>query len=232
MRPVIGIPSIRSLSSPYAGCIERAGGEPLILRAEDGPDVSDLLRPLDGLVFPGGTDIHPRFYGQAIDPAAGVKTDEARDIYELALLEGALDLDIPILAICRGMQLLNVALRGSLLQRIDGHRGSDEVSVFHDVQVEAGSILADLVGSGVRRVNSRHHQGLREAHLAPGLAASAVAPDGIIEGIESKAHRFVVSVQCHPERSGEVDASFAGLFRGLVAQAERTRQVAKGSERI
>ena len=133
--------------------------------------------------------------------------------------------DLPVVGICRGMQVLNVACGGSLLQHVPGHRAEGESAPYesmqHRIWITPGSKLASIVGAGGNvRVNSVHHQGLTEARRAPTLMSTAYSvEDGLVEGLESPHHRFVVSVQCHPERADELPRQFQNLFGALVHQA-------------
>ena len=227
-RPRIGIPCRRAATESelarYVEGVAAGGGAAVALRAGDGS--ADDLVALGGLLLIGGADIDPARYGAAPDPTAGLWCDAERDEHEFALVAWALRHDRPLLAICRGMQVLNVALGGKLLQNIPDHRRDDGESAYHDIDIVAGSRLAQLTGlAGRSRVNSRHHQGVVDVILAPGLRATAYRPDdGLIEALESPDHRFVVGVQCHPERSDEAPAQFAQLFAGLVAVACQTSE--------
>jgi gamma-glutamyl-gamma-aminobutyrate hydrolase PuuD len=206
--------------SRYMGCIERAGGYPRPMLAGEGT-ATQLLETTWGLLLPGGIDVHSSRYGQEPEEGAG-PFDLERDALEFALVEAALAADRPILAICRGMQVLNVALGGSLIQHIPGHMGSGGMSAFHEVRVSSEGRLATILGSaGTMRVNSRHHQGV--AQKAPALIASVYAPsDGLIEGLESHQHRWVIGIQCHPERADEVPDFFQNLFKELVEAVRRS----------
>lgn len=204
----------------YIKRVEEAGAEPVI--AAPGCDTEALLDGVDALLVTGGTDVDPAVYGEA-SVAELLTPDVLRDEVELALLRSALRRDKPVLAICRGHQVLNVAFGGRLQQHIPGnaHRADSEPpfeSRYHDVFIESGSVLADLLGSGTRRVNSRHHQAVRPDMIGVGLLSSAMSPDGIVEGLESPRHRFVLGVQWHPERP-EVIEDFRPLFSALVAAA-------------
>jgi len=201
---------------PYAGSITRRGGKVRVLTPRHRVGATEALEGVSGLLLTGGADIHPKYYGQEIDPSAGVKTSLARDEAELPLLREALERDMPVLGICRGMQLLNVAFGGSVLQDITGHRLPD--GERHALFVSPGSKLGAIVGAGTHhRTNSRHHQGVKEAQKAPGLLASAyMVGDGVIEGLESPAHSWVIGVQCHPEREDEVPRSFLNLFSNFL----------------
>ena len=209
--------------------VEEAGGEAVDLR---GADVS--IASLDGLILSGGLDIDPKRYGE--DPHEWTKLAErARDDYELKMLRAALEADLPVLAICRGSQLLNVALGGRLLQNIEtsNHRAdykSDGYpSRWHAVKLEPGSRLCELYASDEIEVNSRHHQGVLPEMVAPGLKAVGASPDGVVEATESTAHRWVAGVQWHPERREaehphflrEQRALFAAFLGAVKRQPER-----------
>ncbi len=203
--------------------IEEAGGEPLDLH---GPlvDVAALI----GLILTGGLDVAPDRYGETPHPKVK-QADTARDAFEVALLTDALVRDLPVLAICRGHQLLNVALGGSLLQHIEdgGHRADYRSEGFpsrwHTVRVASGSRLRAALGADQVEANSRHHQAVLAETLAPGLTAVGTSPDGIVEAVESGAHRWVLGVQWHPEREEAKHPGFAGhsrrLFEGFIAAA-------------
>ncbi|MCL6648946.1 MAG: gamma-glutamyl-gamma-aminobutyrate hydrolase family protein [Chloroflexi bacterium] len=195
----------------YTTAIERAGGEPVAVFS--GEEI--VLEAFDGLLLSGGGDINPARYGQSPDPRTA-HVDDRRDEFELALARAALHRDLPVLGICRGFQLLNVVAGGTLLQHVEGHQHGGQ----HPVTVLAGTRLAQALGtSGEVIVNTRHHQAVRAGERAPDLVTTAFSPDGLIEGLESPTHRWVVGVQCHPERTGEVDPRFSGLFRAFIAAA-------------
>ena len=174
---------------------------------EAGLDVLDhstrglKLEAAQGLVLTGGIDVDPALYGEAPHPEVA-STNRDRDEFELALLHEALDRDLPVLAICRGHQLLNVAMGGSLLQHIEGHAHEDVdlLSAHHDASLVSGTRLHAVYGAGRLHVNSRHHQAVTPDRVAAGLAVSATTDDGLVEGLESASHTWVVGVQWHPER--------------------------------
>ena len=211
----------------YVDAVERSGGEPWVLMPDSGVTPSEVIHRAGALVLTGGEDIEPRRYGER--PSGEIEYmpfDSARDDLELSLTHAALDDDLPIYGICRGMQLLNVAMGGSLIQHLDGHSGTEledgewEAS-YHHIYISPGSKLAAVVGSGgFVRVNSLHHQGVREAQKSPHLLASAYSlDDGLIEALESPWHRWVIAVQFHPERRMEVPPHFDRLFQSLVERA-------------
>ena len=216
----------------YLKSLERAGAEPRVLR----PDQDELpaaLDECDGVLLTGGADVDPARYGDR-ERHPSVEVDAERDAYELVLARHVLDREIPLLAICRGIQLLNVAAGGTLIQDIPSgltkalpHKPGTrrrKHAPAHDVAVAPGTALARLLRRRTRRghvtVNSRHHQAVKT--VAPGFVVSATAPDGVIEAIERAADGFCVGVQWHPEnywRTGE----FSELFTGLVDAAARRR---------
>lgn len=232
MRPLIGITTYAEQARwgqwdlpaalvplSYVQAVERAGGRPLLVPpAEDG--VAETLDALDGLLLSGGGDLDPATYGAAAHPAtAGVRVE--RDRAELALLEGALARDLPVLAVCRGSQLLNVARGGDLVQHlpevVGDERHKERLGAFseHEVAVAGGSTLGALLGERVP-VKSSHHQGF--GRLGERLVATAWADDGTVEAIEDPGRRFAVGVLWHPEEGED-----ASLFEALVAAARAYR---------
>ncbi len=208
----------------YMESLRWAGAEPVVLAPDDGPPT---LEGLHGLLLSGGGDVHPRRYGEPIAGTEPDSIDEARDEMEIELTLAALAADRPVLAICRGVQLLNVALGGGLIQDLgDAHRTPAGATKHHLVWVEPGSRLAAALGvSGEISVNTHHHQAIPTAGVAPGLRAVAHAlPDGWpVEAVESPNHRFVIGVQWHPERYEEVPAVHRRLFQELVRAAQKER---------
>ena len=199
MKPNIAVPH---WLAPNQECTDyyydalTGGGADYTIVEDDG-----LPSSSDGLLLLGGVDLDPDVYGQA--PHANIqKVNRPRDDNEMVLLQQALDRDIPVLCICRGHQLLNVAMGGTLEQDLDGpmHKwvnGTD--SNWHDVTIQGGRV-AEIYGAGTINVNSRHHQAVTDEILAPGLTVTARSDDRLIEGFDSDAHRWVVGVQWHPER--------------------------------
>lgn len=209
----------------YVNAIEQAGGVPLIIPAlTDRPALEAALAHLDGLLLTGGLDISPRLYGQRRHPATRLAAPR-RLAGDRALLEAALDTDIPILGICMGCQWLNVALGGDLIQDIPSQVGTEIVhaprETFHPVRVQAGSRLAAILGREELEVNSSHHQAI--GRLGRGLRAVAWAPDGVIEAAEGEGERFLLAVQWHPERIVDRPEHLA-LFQALVAAAGERRE--------
>lgn len=238
-KPTIGITeSEAQYMAPFIDAIERSGGEPWPMYPTHEIPADETVARMDGLLVGGGPDIAPSEYGCEVDPEANVQTEPARDAMELPLLRAALSADLPVLCVCRGMQALNVVSGGTLIQDIaagrPGHgpslseRGEEKTS-RHRIFIAPGSRLASCVGSGgLVMVNSWHHQGVAEANKSPKLMASAYAvEDGLIEALESPAHRWVVGVQFHPEYRGEVPPQFNRLFEGLVARAAAFRDEAQ-----
>jgi putative glutamine amidotransferase len=233
MRPLIGITSYAEeirwgvwtedaalVPLAYVRAVERAGGRPLVVPPSD-DGLEETLDALDGVILSGGGDLDPELYGAEPHDETDAPRAE-RDAAELRLLEAALDRDMPVLAICRGSQLLNVARGGDLVQHLpetvghEQHRHEPGSFSDHDVKVEAGSRLGGLLGDRAP-VKSHHHQGY--GRIGSGLREVAWAEDGVVEGLEDVDKRFALGVLWHPE-AGE---DFA-LFQGLVDEAQRYRQ--------
>jgi len=223
-RPQIGVSWLSAGEAATHACVqavEAAGGEPVPLLREAGSWTADLPG-LDGLILTGGNAVDPRRYGEENHGLCRLVIPR-RDELEQEAFEHCVGEGKPVLGVCRGMQFVNVALGGRMLQDLRittvEHEQDGERSRFHTVDVVPGTRTAAIVG-GERtvRVNSRHHQGLRAEHVAPDLRVSAVAPDGVVEGVEAADGRFVVGVQFHPEFAGEVP-EVAPIFEVLVAHA-------------
>lgn len=210
----------------YFARVRESGAEPVALFPGTTPET--LVEQIEGLLLPGGADVSPAYYGEQPHPTVESRPD--LDALEIPLTQLALDRDLPILAICRGHQLLNVACGGRLLQHIESGQhaahedGRRETSRWHHVHIDPCSRLADIIRWTELEVNSRHHQGVRPNMVAPGLIATAWSPDGLVEGLERPTSRFVVSVQWHPERPESkplFHAVFAPLFTAFIAAASR-----------
>ena len=212
----------------YVQVMEPLGAEIRLLLPDDAGSrpTEVLMEGVGGLLLPGGPDIDPLLYGASPDPTAGLDVCRPLDDLDLRLLNYALEQDMPVLAICRGMQVMNVAFGGQLIQDLPGHRAEQQdgkwVSKIHLTYLSPGSKAAAVIGSaGFFRLNSRHHQGLREAQRSPRLMATAYdVEDGLVEGLESPEHSWVIGLQCHPERQDEVPRIFANLFAAFSERAE------------
>lgn len=214
----------------YVESVEAAGGTPIILPISQERLVLDaVFGVLDGLLLTGGQDVGPRNYGE--EPHRCLQTvDPLRDQAELYFARKALGADMPLLAVCRGEQVLNVAAGGTLWQDIHAQLGEDCLRHFqetteevpsHSIRIQPGTKLRDLAGQDEVLVNSYHHQAVKA--LAPGFIAAAHASDGVVEAIESTAHAFAVGVQWHPELlTRQLDFNLA-LFRRHVEHAGRYR---------
>jgi putative glutamine amidotransferase len=208
--------------------VQGAGGAPLLIPLGlPAGALEHLAARLDGLLLPGGVDVEPRRYGAVPSPKLG-KVSPEQDETELFLARWALTHDLPLLAICRGIQMLNVAAGGTLIQDIASERPAslkhdrfypahplDELA--HEVAIVPGSRLAAILGAPSLAVNTRHHQALDR--LGAGLVISARAPDGLIEGVEAPAQRFAIAVQWHPENLLQAQPAMRRLFRAFIAAA-------------
>lgn len=215
------------LPTPYIRAVKQAGSvEVDLLNPGAGVSPERILDEIHGLLLPGGVDVHPRHYGQAPHPLLG-QVDEERDALELPLVQEALRQDIPILAICRGIQVLNVAAGGTLFQDLSlagvdpsRHRTTEpEWGVAHRVSLPGGSLLRAIVGVEEMGVNSFHHQAVDR--LAPGFVVTAWSEDGVVEAIESTEHRFALGVQWHPERMVEHHPLQLRIFEAFLSAASR-----------
>ncbi len=216
-RPRVAVPHWRAptweRTKHYYSSLEAAGAEYVIVSG-------DTLPPnAQGLLLSGGVDVNPSLYRERRGPRTD-RPNRKRDSHELLLLHQALARDLPVLAICRGHELLNVAFGGTLLQNVDGdgHRWTDGGdSGWHEIRLGDSGRLADVYAPrAVLRVNSRHHQAVTRERLAASLEPIAHSPDGLVEGVESRGHRWVVGVQWHPERP-EMHPASDPLFAAFVA---------------
>ncbi len=197
----------------YIRACEKAGLFPLMLPTTADDTVrAAQLELVDGLLLTGGEDVDPRFYGDADRHPMTELVEERRDLYEIALVQEAIARDLPIFAICRGMQVLNVALGGTLIQHTEGHRQETDTSgPSHCVQIAPESRLAQIWGHAEAcRINSHHHQAV--GRTAPSLTVTGRAEDGTVEALERPESRFVLAVQWHPENLYETDALSRSLF--------------------
>jgi len=244
-RPIIGIVSRKipffhqqrpypryGVAIEYCTAVQTAGGTPIIIAmTQDKLGLEASYQLLDGLLLPGGQDVNPRHYGEEPHRKLDV-VDPLRDLTELYLAQRALADDMPILGICRGTQLLNVAGGGTLWQDIHAQKDAECLRHFqdyteewpsHSVHIEDSTRLAEIVGEQKVLVNSYHHQAVKDP--APDFRAVAFAPDGVIEGIESAKHTFVVGVQWHAELMYKNRDFNLALFRRHVEAAGRYKEL-------
>ena len=234
-QPLIGVstsitvgkhPERAYVNSAYLNAIQQAGGVPVALPPQlSSASLERLMRGLDGLLLTGGGDMDPALFGEAPHPTL-YDVAPARDNVETAAVHAALSRRLPILAICRGMQVLNVALGGSLYQDVDTDPGTEvrhsqeapRGEPSHKVSIRTGSRLADTLGAEHIEVNSMHHQAVKA--LGAGLEAVAWAPDGLVEGVEHRDRsRLVLGVQWHPEELAGESEPARRLFTALVSAA-------------
>lgn len=241
MRPRVGItcriadieefvPPVMGVKPPYIESIVEAGGLPVLVPLLDNNDVlREIYDSLDALFIPGGEDVHPKFYNEEPHPKLG-DTSEIRDIVEIQLIRWAYDDNKPVLGICRGIQVINVALGGSLIQDIPeqkntsithqtpDHKGMWEAGA-HQIILDRKSKLATVLGKDRVTVNSLHHQAVKT--LAPKLMKTAEAEDGTVEALEAKERNFFIAVQCHPEMLWQksTDRDWMKLFKAFVDAA-------------
>ncbi|NDV77378.1 gamma-glutamyl-gamma-aminobutyrate hydrolase family protein [Dysgonomonas sp. 511] len=235
--PLIGVSATRGskggsvISGTYIQAILKAGGTPIVIPVmTDGVVLRDIVKQLDGLIITGGDDIAPSYYNEKEIPKVN-EIDSIRDIYDFVLLKLAADRNIPILGICRGMQLINVAYGGSLYQDIPLQAKSDiehkqkqpRDIVTHDVSIDAGSKLASILGVTNVHTNSYHHQGVKK--VAPGFRATAKASDGMVEAIEAYPNRNIIAVEWHPEvQAAAGDTTMLKLFSFFMGEADLFRR--------
>ena len=207
----------------YARAVELAGGVPFIIPVTESIEqMRRLLDSIDGLLLSGGADVAPRYYGSEPVAECGAP-DELRDSFETLLVKTAIQSEIPILAICRGMQLLNVVAGGTLYQDLPTERPSniqhrqqgERNQPTHPIMIKEGSLLEAAVGVVEMKVNSLHHQAVRD--LAPGYVVTATATDGVIEGMEHPDRPGVIAVQFHPEELAPQDPHSRRLFSTFIS---------------
>ena len=249
-RPIIGIPTqnLQSLggipaefppswvmSQRYILTLTASGAIPWMipLVGDDESTLRGIYDELDGVFLPGGADIDPASYSEDRHPLCD-RTDPARDEVEIAMTRWAIAERKPVLGVCRGVQLINLAARGTLYQDLaEQYSGSIKHDYFpfggryardhlaHEVEVVANTRLAEMIGAGAVRVNSMHHQGIRQ--LGAGLTATAIAPDGLIEAAEASDGSFLVGVQWHPEALTDNDDRMRRIFDGFISAAAEFR---------
>jgi putative glutamine amidotransferase len=213
----------------YVEALERHGATVVRLDTRVPPDQRDReLASMDGLLISGGADVHPSRYGQAVAGSREIEDD--RDELESIAFRVAETRNVPVLGICRGLQAINVFSGGSLLQHVEGHQGAGwglGPAATHPLQLVPGTRLAALLGPGEElEVNAYHHQGILASQLAPGLRAAAWADSSagpLVEGLEASDGRFLIGVQCHPERTESTPEEFERLFAAFVEAASAAR---------
>ena len=249
-RPVIGIPTqtLQSLggvsseippswvmSQRYILTLTAAGAIPWMIPLVDEDTLRGVYDELDAVFLPGGADIDPFTYGADPHPLCD-KTDRERDRVEVCLAKWALAEEKPVLGVCRGMQLINVAAGGTLYQDLaDEFPGAIKHDYFpfsgahhtrdflaHEVNIAEGTRLAELIGAGPQRVNSMHHQGVKQ--LGRGLISTAEAPDGLVEALEGADDSYLVAVQWHPEALTDNDARTRHLFSDFIEAGSEWRR--------
>lgn len=240
LKPVIGITCSYDLmrgsfrvNKAYVDAIERTDGIPLILPSISSSNVNEILSLIDGVLLSGGVDVDPYLFGEKPIPSMG-KIDPIRDLFEIALVNSAIRREMPILAICRGIQVLNVAAGGTLYQDIEAqidnpvkHRwatreGLDAPPNYptHIIRIKTGSRLHRIFGREILRVNSFHHQSVKD--VGRKFVATAWAEDGVIEAIEYVGKSFIIGVQWHPELM--IDGEMIKLFEEFVGEAANYRK--------
>lgn len=236
-RPIIGLScmndadergaTLMAIRPTYLRAVEAAGGVPLLIHLSDDLEVvRALYEHCDGILLPGGEDIAPSYFGEEPHPQLGA-VDPQRDAVEVALARWTRDENKPLLGVCRGVQVLNVAFGGSLYQDIPSqlpasldHRHNTKLRQYdvlgHPIVLEPDSWLAGQLDADEILANTMHHQSVKA--VAPGLRVTATAPDGVIEGLEGTGSQFVVGVQCHPEHLWRAaEPRWLRLFEGFVA---------------
>jgi putative glutamine amidotransferase len=221
--------------SNYTRAIEMAGGAPVAIPLELGEEaLRDIFARLDGLLLAGGLDVHPGEFGETVEPFCG-DIDQARDAVELDLSRRAIGEKMPVLGICRGVQVLNVASGGTLYQDLPAQMehvlphahvpGAPRNQRTHTIEIDSSSRLARIFGTTQLQVSSLHHQAIKR--VAPGFRVVARAPDGIVEAVESTNGQFAVGVQFHPEDLVDDDERMLGLFEEFVRTTQsKDRSVA------
>jgi putative glutamine amidotransferase len=228
-RPLIAIPGRRSDEAKghrtpvvsggrlYADAVQRAGGLPIVIPPTDDVElIRATVERCDGMVLLGGGDVSPAKYGQS-ENARLFGVNEFIDDFEIVAVQHAISLDLPVLAICRGHQILNVALGGTLIQHLENYEIHRDT--MHEVQLSADSLVAHAMGTTQPMTHSFHHQAIDT--VAPALTVVGTYGDGTIEAVQHMSASWVVGVQWHPEDTAEEDSANQGLFNALVQRATR-----------
>jgi putative glutamine amidotransferase len=226
-RPLIAIPGRRSDEAKghrtpvvsggrlYADAVQRAGGLPVVIPPTDDMElIRATVERCDGMVLLGGGDVSPTHYGQEIS-ARLFGVDEFIDAFEIAAVQHAVSLDLPVLAICRGHQILNVAMGGTLIQHLENYEVHRDT--MHEVQLSAGSLVAEAMGTTTPLTHSFHHQAIDG--VAPTLTVVGTYTDGTVEAVQHTSASWVIGVQWHPEDTAEEDTANQNLFNALVQRA-------------
>lgn len=242
MKPLIGITSGEIINSEqpwapyvygqkrtYTEAVLAAGGIPVVIPFMPEAELRVLYERLDGVLFAGGNDLNPRLYGEKQNPLT-VHVSDARDTVEATLMQWTLTDDKPLLAICRGAQLLNVISGGSLYQdlltefphatdhQLSTHKQSYQ-HIAHRLNIDPTSRLASIIDAEELHANTHHHQGVKK--LGTGLRATAWSEDGVIEAIEHPGKSFALGLQCHPEGLHEQDEKWAAVFSAFIHEASK-----------
>jgi gamma-glutamyl-gamma-aminobutyrate hydrolase PuuD len=230
-KPLIGISAYHSKNrdsgahNTYVNAIIKAGGIPVIIPlTTDMNALYDIVTRIDGLIMTGGDDVYPSYYNESPIEQLGA-VDSIRDRYDLTLIKMSSDRMLPILGICRGIQLINVALGGTLYQDLPTQHPSGVVHSqkepsdvgTHDIEVADGTLLSKMIGAGNFKVNSFHHQAVKK--VAPGFRVSALSADSIVEAMETISERNIIAVQFHPECLILKDDTMLPVFRNLVQRS-------------
>jgi putative glutamine amidotransferase len=229
-RPIIGITAAHNVEQDYYYCrnsyiggVRQAGGVPVLLPPlVDQDELRSSAGRIDALLLSGGGDVHPSLFSEQPHWKLG-EVDPERDDFEIRMLRLMIDLEKPVLGICRGIQVINVTLGGTLYQdlvsqqpqSLQHRQEAPRRYPTHSVTVRQGSKLSDILGATRLKVNSLHHQAIKD--VASGLQVTARADDGVIEGVEALGHPWLLGVQWHPEGMWEYDPAAASLFRALVS---------------
>lgn len=236
MKPVIGLTcssedlmngSLNKLNNTYINAVDKGGATPIIIPIlQDGSNIEEYLEIVDGIIFTGGGDISPLYFGE--DPINEIgQIDYDRDLIEMALFQKSYEKDIPVFGICRGLQLINIALGGDIYQdiyaqvpNVQGHTCMHNIQEgYHVINILKDSILYDIFKKNKLLVNSQHHQAIRK--LGHNLKVTARSNDGIIEAVESTNDKFVLGVQFHPEAMAVKYDEFIKPFRYFINRCKR-----------